>query len=84
MPALAERFAFAIFVAGFDLGGPYEDRLYEAGCDDATVVVRDGIMHLDFEREGASFSDAVGSAMHAVERAGGRVLKVERSDELTG
>ena len=84
MPALAERYAFAIFVAGLDLDGSYEDRLYEAGCGDATVVVRDGAMHLDFEREGVSFSAAVGSAMHDVERAGGRVLKVERMEELTG
>lgn len=82
MPALAERFAFAVFVAGLDLTGPYEDRLYEAGCDDATVVVCDGVMHLDFDREGASFSAAVGSAMCDVERAGARVLKVERLEEL--
>lgn len=84
MPALADRYALTVSVTGMDLDGPYEDLLYEAGCDDATIVVRDGVMHLDFEREAASFSDAVGSAMHDLERAGARVLKVERVEELTG
>jgi hypothetical protein len=81
MPALAEHHAFTVSVAGVDLSGPYEDALYEAGCDDATIVVRDGTLHLDFERPGASFSDAVGSAMHDVERAGARVLKIERIED---
>jgi hypothetical protein len=81
MPALASHHAFTISVAGIDLSGPYEDVLYEAGCDDATIVVRDGVMWLNFEREAASWSDAAGSAMHDIERAGGRVLKVERIED---
>src|SRR5579872_3772807 len=55
MPALTH--AFAIYVAGIDQTGPYEDKLFEAGCDDATIVISNGEMHLDFEREAAAFSD---------------------------
>jgi hypothetical protein len=80
MPTLTERHSFAVYVAGIDLSSRYEDALYENGCDDATVIVRDGVLHLDFDREAPSFSDAVGSAMHDVEKAGGRVLRVERID----
>jgi len=78
MPPLTERHAFTVYVGGIDLTGRYEDALYEAGCDDATIIVRDGIMHLDFERLACAFSDAVGSAMHDIEKAGGRILRVER------
>jgi hypothetical protein len=81
MPSLNERYNFAVYVAGIDLSGPYEDAFFEAGCDDATIVVRDGMMHLDFERQAAAFSDAVGSAMHDVEKAGGRILRIERIED---
>ena len=78
LPALAQRHAFKMAVAGINLAGPYEDVLHEAGCDDATVVVRDGVMYLDFDREAPAFSDAVGSATHDVEKAGGRVLTITK------
>ena len=78
MPPLNECHAFAIYVAGIETNGQYEDVLYQAGCDDATVVVVDGMMHLDFARAAPAFSDAVGSAMHDIEKVGGRILKVER------
>lgn len=81
MPALTPRHAFAVYVAGIDVAGQYEDALYDAGCDDATIVVRDGMMHLDFDREAPAFSDAVGSAMHDIEKAGGRILKIERIED---
>jgi hypothetical protein len=68
--------SFAVYIAGLDLDGPYEDILYRAGCDDATIVVRDGVMHLDFDRPGQSFSDAVGSVVHAIEQVGGCILNV--------
>ena len=78
MYTLTDRYVFAVYVTGIDPSGAYEDRLYEAGCDDATIVVRDGEMHLNFEREAPAFSDAVGAALRDIERAGGRVLRVER------
>lgn len=45
----------------------FEDSLYEAGCDDALVNVRDNTVFLDFERSAASFEEAVISAIKQVE-----------------
>ena len=80
MPALSKHYAFAIYVAGINAASDYENQLFEAGCDDATIVLRDGVMHLDFERRASAFSDAVATAMHDVEKAGGIILKVEREE----
>jgi predicted DNA-binding transcriptional regulator AlpA len=61
------------------------DRLYEAGCDDATFGERDGVFIADFDREAASFSDALLSAIRDIEYAvpGLRVVRVEPEDLVT-
>ncbi len=69
--------AFTLRVSGIDISGNYEDRLYEAGCSDALVVVVDGQLYLDFDRQGPSFEAAVKSAQADVERAGGHVEAVQ-------
>jgi len=58
-----------------------EDRLYEAGCDDATVSFTRGRILVDFDREAKNFVHAVVSAAADVERAGARVERIE-PDEL--
>jgi hypothetical protein len=68
---------FTLQVSGFDATrDDYEDALYEAGCRDALIAVIDGVIYLDFERDGPSFAQAVGSASDAVEAAGGKVVRV--------
>ncbi len=71
--------AFTVHVGGIDQSSV--DALYEAGCDDATIAIIEGEMQLDFEREAASFGAAAGSAMHDIEKAGGRILRVERIED---
>jgi hypothetical protein len=44
--------------------------LYEAGCDDALIGMRDGVAFADFIREANSFTEAIQSAIRDVERAG--------------
>jgi hypothetical protein len=56
-----------------------EDALFEAGCDDALVAVVDEAMFLDFDREAPSLGEAIESAVHNVEQAGGRVVRIDRS-----
>lgn len=68
--------AFTLRVSGIDPTGDYEDRLHDAGCDDALVAVVGGTVYLDFDRDAASFDAAVRSAQQDVERAGGRVEAV--------
>lgn len=47
-----------------------EDKLFEAGCDDALLFSRDGRVYLDFTREAASQVEAVDSALQDVQKAG--------------
>ncbi len=64
---------FTLQVSGIDITSNYEDRLFNAGCDDALAAVIGGSLYLDFDRDAASFADAVDSATKDVERAGGHV-----------
>ena len=44
------------------------DALFENGCDDGTVGRSEGIQFIVFEREAASFAEAVQSAIDDIER----------------
>lgn len=60
------------------------DGLFEAGCDDATFGVVDGVGYGDFIRGGDSFGAAVRSAIEQVEGVPGlQVLRVEPDDLVT-
>jgi hypothetical protein len=70
-------YGFTMQVAGIDAkSDDYEDALYNAGCGDALIIVLDGTILLDFQREDVTFEKAVESASRNVEKAGGRVVKV--------
>ena len=72
------EFDFSLTVAGINTEEDgFEDRLYEAGCDDALVSVVKGSLVLDFTREAKNFVHAVGAAISDVQTAGGRVVRVE-------
>lgn len=60
------------------------DRLFEAGCDDATFGMSDGIGFGEFLREAPTFRDALMSAIYDLE-VGARlpVLHVEPDDLVT-
>jgi hypothetical protein len=71
--------SFTLELQGIDTAeSGYEDVLYEAGCDDALVVVIEGRLMVDFDRDDLSYDRAVASAVRDVERAGARVIKVTR------
>lgn len=52
------------------------DKLFEAGCDDATFSVSNNIYTVEFSREAASSTDAVLSAITDLRRAniGSRII----------
>jgi hypothetical protein len=58
------------------------DALFEAGCDDATMSSRDGVVSLAFGRAAPTMKDAVISAIQDVQKAnvGARVVRVEGSE----
>ncbi len=56
-----------VYVIASDLPESFEDPLFEAGCGDATLLTRDGLLIMDFDREAPSFREALLSAIDAVE-----------------
>lgn len=55
----------------------YAERLFEAGCDDATVSFQKGLCVIEFEREANSFEQALESAIHSVRAAGATIERIE-------
>ncbi len=53
------------------------DRLFEAGCDDATPGISNRVALIHFSRDAASFQEAIISAKSDVEKAGFTVDRVE-------
>jgi len=53
------------------------DALFDAGCDDGTLVSREGITWIHFDRQAASLEEAIRSAVSQIQSAGIPVLKVE-------
>ena len=73
-----KTFSFTIIASGLDPNASdFEDRFFEAGCDDATIVLQKGAIILEFDREAKNLSHALASAMRDVEMAGARVEHVE-------
>jgi hypothetical protein len=69
---------FTIIASGLDPeADDLEDRVFQAGCDDATLSFQKGVIIVEFAREAVSFSKAVTSAYEAVRRAGAAVERVE-------
>ena len=77
-----QEYDFVLALSGItDLSPEAEDALYEAGCDDATICVRNGCVFLAFTRRAPSLKDAVLSAFRDVRKAniGARVARVDES-----
>lgn len=72
------NYTFTIIASGLDYEVEnFEDRFFEAGCDDATISVQKGLTILDFNREARSFGHALKSAMADIESTGATVTHVE-------
>jgi hypothetical protein len=69
---------FTIIATGLD---PYEegfeDRFFEAGCDDATLGFQRGLIIADFAREAPTLSRAILTAMEDVRAAGASIERIE-------
>jgi hypothetical protein len=71
------KYEFALILSDADLSDEIADKLYEAGCDDASILTRDGVTRLQFDREAANLDKTLASAIQSVERAGLAVSRVE-------
>ncbi|MEQ9586496.1 MAG: hypothetical protein RJS97_00745 [Parvibaculaceae bacterium] len=64
------QFDFTLLVDGpDDITEELEDKLFEAGCDDATISVSGGRLSLTFARVAESLKEAIVSAIKDVRRA---------------
>ncbi len=84
--ACEQEYDFALIVGGVDeLTQAIEDAVFEAGCDDATLSIRYGLLYMEFSRSATSLKDAIFSAIHDVQRAqvGANVLRVDESNLVT-
>jgi hypothetical protein len=53
------------------------ERLFDAGCDDATVSLQKGVAIIEFDRESKNFYHALSSALSNIKEAGSDVLHIE-------
>ena len=53
------------------------DAIYEAGCDDGTIVTRNRVAFIAFDRKANSLEEAIRSATANVRAAGFEVKRVE-------
>ena len=76
--------AFTLILTGIaDLDDGVSHALYEAGCDDATPSMRNGVLRLSFDRRARTLKDAVLSVIRDVRKAGVDVLRIELDDPVT-
>ena len=72
------EFDFTLVLSGVtELNDDVENAVYEAGCDDATLSICDGVCHLDFTRGAATLREAILSAIADVQKTSLRVIRVE-------
>ena len=85
-PLRSTNWAFSLVLEGPDpTTGVNLDRLYEAGCDDATFGVRDGVFVAEFDRASPSLVQALSDAIATVEATvpGLHVVRVEPEELVT-
>jgi hypothetical protein len=71
------KYEFSLILTQPDVTDEDSDRLYEAGCDDASILTREGVTRLQFDRNAVNLDEALASAIHCVEQAGLAVARVE-------
>ena len=73
-----KSYDFNVFLAGLSDTADHQDNAhFEAGCDDGTIVSREGEVFVRFSRESASLEQAINSAAADIARAGFQVDHVE-------
>jgi hypothetical protein len=71
-----KTYEFSVVLAAAGLSDDDCDMLYEAGCDDGTVVTRNGVTCIALDREAGSLEEAIRSTTAQVRTAGFEVARV--------
>lgn len=72
-----KTYAFSVVLTASALSTKECDALYEAGCNDGTIVTRDNATFIAFDRKADSLEQAIRSATANVRAAGFEVKRVE-------
>ena len=76
------KYEFTLILKGqLELTEEISDELFEAGCDDGTPGICNGVLSIDFHREGSSMEVAIRSAIADVKSAGYEVERAEIAAE---
>jgi transcriptional regulator with XRE-family HTH domain len=76
--AAMETYDFTFVVTGVDPhAADFDDRFFDAGCDDATIVLRHGVVAVCFARQAQSYRAAALSAYSDVLKTGASLLRFE-------
>ncbi len=72
------KYEFTLILKGqLELTEEIADELFEAGCNDGTPGICNGVFSIDFHREANSLEEAIRSAIANVKSAGYKVDRVE-------
>jgi hypothetical protein len=77
---------FVLILDGVNENTPnLEDALFESGCDDGLINIRNNTVYIDFDRIAENLEEAIISAINDVEMAGinAKVVSVEPSTIVT-
>lgn len=76
------KYEFTLVLEGhLELTEEIADALFEAGCNDGTPRICDGIFSVDFHRQAESLEEAIRVAITNVKSAGYEVARVEMGAE---
>ena len=70
-------FGFSVVLTAPALSSKECDALYEAGCDDGTIVTRNRVTFIAFDRKADSLEQAIRTATADVRAAGFEIKRVE-------
>ncbi len=72
-----KTYGFSVVLTAPAISAAECEALYEAGCDDGTIVTRNRATYIAFDRKADSLEDAIRSATANVRAAGLEVKRVE-------
>lgn len=76
-----ENFSFTIIATGLDPDSEdFGERIFGAGCHDATLAFQKGVIILRFDRLASSLPAAIKSALHDVIKSGAQPIRIEPDD----
>ena len=81
-----KEYDFALIVGQVpSLTTKVENALFSAGCDDATLSIRYGLLYMEFSRTAPSLADAILTAIQDVRKSkiGAEVIRVDDFDLVT-